>query len=731
MDDEWDNASKFNGINSELNQSSDIVKIVKLVNYRKAITNFVKIVSKKDLPVIWAGDNSYTDGKAVVLSTNIKDSNFDVTVGLALHEASHIVLTDFSILPDLHNGNVSEVEELIDKHLASINSAIVFSRTTIAYAIRRMVKEYLNWVEDRRIDHFIFSTSPGYKAYYHKLYDNYWNAKDIHKGFVSQEFCDKTNIDHYCFHIINMINPNFNKKALPGLEDIVKIVDLKNIARLKDTKDALAVAIQIVDVILEQAKPWDDTQPQDADKQPSNSEDDQSTNIGSAGAGSGGTDDDDDDDIDDNDADRIDETPLTPAQVSAIRRAFETQRKFLSGEIGKKQATKKMQQQLTATAKQDIGMQTVGDETVGHKTGLIYDFTKSNTLSSVFNLLEQKTELERQKDELVRLHGWGSKEISFLNVLLDSNQTALDAVGYDREIFTSRLIDLTDENSTYGVAIQDGLSMGAVLGKRLQLHNESRERVDNRLRSGRIDSKRLAHAGYDMENVFKQIHIDKYKKANIHISLDGSGSMNGGKWAAALQMTTAIAKAASYTQNINIQVSIRVTQQVSRGDTPTTIYIYDSRKNKLNHLINGLRMVIPSSMTPEGLCFETIYKERLLVQNSSELDSYFLNISDGEPGCTGYHGLEAQDHTRNIVNKIKTGYGIQMLSFFLSGGISSDNDENRHAKLMERFMSSSSGQAFRRMYGRDASVVDPNSAVGIAKELNKKFLTKAQAKHIE
>ena len=59
------------------------------------------------------------------------------------------------------------------------------------------------------------------------------------------------------------------------------------------------------------------------------------------------------------------------------------------------------------------------------------------------------------------------------------------------------------------------------------------------------------------ENVFKQIHIDKYKATNLHISLDASGSMSGTKWRNTVMMTMAIAKAATLCSNLSVQVSLR------------------------------------------------------------------------------------------------------------------------------------------------------------------------------
>ena len=72
---------------------------VKLAGYRRAIGNFVRIVTGEAIPVKFntSGD-SYTDGSTVTISASLKDKDFDSAVGLALHEGSHIKLTDFNTL---------------------------------------------------------------------------------------------------------------------------------------------------------------------------------------------------------------------------------------------------------------------------------------------------------------------------------------------------------------------------------------------------------------------------------------------------------------------------------------------------------------------------------------------------------------------------------------------------------------------------------------------------------
>ena len=59
--------------------------LVQLAAYKRAIANFVQIVTGKSIPVKFQGKESYTNGKQVTIGANLKDDNFDVAVGLALN----------------------------------------------------------------------------------------------------------------------------------------------------------------------------------------------------------------------------------------------------------------------------------------------------------------------------------------------------------------------------------------------------------------------------------------------------------------------------------------------------------------------------------------------------------------------------------------------------------------------------------------------------------------------
>ena len=231
---------------------ASLVELIKLNAYRKAVVNFVKIISKKDIPVMWYGDQSFTNGKAICLSSNIDAKNFDVVVGLALHEASHVLLTDFEVLNSTFKpkpfamtplaDKVKEMAIKIDKHFATS----VWSATQFIHGIH-------NWIEDRRIDHFVFSTSPGYKAYYHKLYDHYWNTKDVIRGIRSSRYRDSSNLDSWEFHIYNLLSPAIDLNALKGLKEVYAAIDLNNPQRWTSVEDTIETTLQVIEVILANA----------------------------------------------------------------------------------------------------------------------------------------------------------------------------------------------------------------------------------------------------------------------------------------------------------------------------------------------------------------------------------------------------------------------------------------------------------------------------------------------
>lgn len=686
---------------SAVGYSGDKAKLIKLTNYRRAITNFVKLVCKKDIPVLWHAGSSCTNSSVIYLTTDIKEKNFDVVVGLALHEAAHIVLTDFElckyaimmteeafVLDQQHHKNMP-VE------IGYYNQICQFQRRIAKIKLMAMISYddifgLVNWIEDRRIDHYIFSNSPGYKAYYHKMYDHYWNDKIIHRGLISSDYCDPQELQHWMFRIINSINGSADPNAIIDLDKVMAIIDLPNIDRLKSTADTVSCALDVLDVItphLMTVPSYTELQNQ-ADKRAAckkNLPDGLIAQETDPGAG----------------------MPCTQEEKEAIDKLVNRkQKEFLSakGVQDKKRCTRTLEKDLETTNLEKV------DLYVSQYTGsrskinvLTYDCTSTAAVSALMQDSIVYTASNKKLDEMNNLNGMSSptpteaaakallnETMRILYRKMESLQDVMGLRGLCRQEIQDHVI----------AKIDHAINVGQLLGRKLKTRAEVRSRIDNRQLRGRIDARRLAHAGYGIDTIFSQAKIDTHKKVNVHISLDISGSMRGEKWEACLATTMAIAVAAIRARNIDVQVSVRGTC----GDNATLYNIYDSRINAISHLKNIFALIEPNRLTPEGLCYEAMLAAHALMPGSAILDSYLINISDGMPGMSGYDGSEARLHTAAQIKKIKA-LNIGVISYYVQEGCISP-----------------ASTSFKNMYGNTAESIDAHSAISIATSLNKRFM---------
>ena len=284
--------------------------------------------------------------------------------------------------------------------------------------------------------------------------------------------------------------------------------------------------------------------------------------------------------------------------------------------------------------------------------------------------------------------------------------------------FTKALIDSSAFNiiswrsDDSDKAVQEGLRLGAILGRKLKVRSEEVTTKYTRKDAGKIDGRLISELGFGNANIFTQTFVDKYSDVNLHISIDASGSMGGSKWTNALTSAVAVIKAASMTSNINVQLTIRTTHGGrGAGYLPLIIMAYDSRKDKISKVKNLFPYLRPGGSTPESLTFQAIMEQ--FVEGSATNDSYFLNYSDGAPMFSNddiyYYGAEAVKHTAKMIKKMNS-KGIEVMSYF----IKSDRD----------YSTDSESADFKRMYGRAAQFINPVSMMDVARTLNKKFLQK-------
>ena len=606
---------------------------IQMAANQRAIGNFVRIVSGKNIPVRYMtrGD-SYTDGKSVTIGANIKPETFDFTVGLALHEGSHIAYTDFE---------------------ASYDAFDTMYRDD-SYEHRDFFKNMVNYVEDRRIDNIVFKSSPGYKGYYHNLYKKYFNHKTISKGLKSAEYRE-IDFDSYMFRIINFTNSATDLTALPKLEEIYNLIDIKNISRLKSTGGAIEVAHQVCEIIFPMI---DSVQAQQQEQGPGEESEDQDTDSDAGSSNSGNGSDEQDTDSGDTQPDTSSLPQLNDKVKKQLENLLNKEKDLLNGKTQKSKMTKNDAKIVDTVSRSGAELKDVEMDSSWGKTRtkviLVPKLTQEMIDNDVFSFCSK----------------W--------------------AQNYRHDSVTR--------------PINEGLRLGTILGKKLKVRGEERDLIHTRQKSGKIDKRLISELGFDNGNVFSHKFTERYNKANLHISVDGSGSMNGRKWEKAITSTVAMCKAAEMAGNIRVIVSFRFTQE----SKPLVLIGYDSKVNKLTHIKSLWTGISVCGTTPESLCYEAMMDNYL--ESVSGDDNYFINFSDGQPYFGNdevrYVGHEAERHCKKQVKMMKN-RGIKILSYFVAD-YTYDRDR----------------ESFKSMYGNDASFIKPTNMMEVAKTMNSMFLQK-------
>jgi len=636
--------------------------LIGLAGHKRAISNFVRIVSGQNIPVkfMTRGD-SYTDGKSVTIGSSINEKNFDHVVGLALHEGSHIAYSDFNAFRDA-------------RQLTKVRNFEMTSERS------EFFRGMINYIEDRRVDSLVFKSSPGYKGYYHSLYEKYFNGKKVAKGLGSTMYRE-LDFESYMFRIINFTNGGTELNALPRLADIYRLIDMKNILRLKSTDDAIELAKSVSEIIFglidesegkgegqNQNQNGQDEENTDSEGSPSEDNNDSSSD-GEESSDDGSQTSDSAPSNSDEESEESEGEELSERQQKQIKKMFEDQKEMLDGKTKKTKLTKKDQSVVSALSNSNTEMVDTGNTEIGSvKTVVIPSLTAELIESKAFPFFRS---LDSNSYEYTASWGGGKQMIE---------------------------------------AIANGFRLGAILGKKLKVRGEEKDLIFTRQNTGKINKRLISELGFGNDSVFSQIQKESFNKANLHISIDGSGSMNGEKFQKAVTSAVAMCKAADMAGNIHVVVDVRYTF----NDNPVVVVIYNSKKDKLTKIKSLWKTLRVSGTTPESLCYEAIMKKFLGCVNGE--DNYFINYSDGSPWFSAgsrnnrevyYGGDRAVRHARKMVKMMKNN-GMKIMSYFISGGYMSDSERD----------------TFTRMYGKDASFIDPTNMMNVAKSMNQKFLEK-------
>jgi hypothetical protein len=646
---DFDTKSIFD-VDVEIKKGKDIIA---LSAHRRAIANFVRICTAKDIPVRFtSGKESYTDGKKVVLSGSLNDKNFDSAVGLALHEASHIMKTDFDSLRQFLADLRSDAYDYDNEDILNI-------------------KSISNYIEDRRIDYYMYKSAPGYMGYYDAMYERYFHSKHIDKALKTNQWPEVT-YENYMNHMINFTNANRTLDVLPGLREVYNMIDMKNISRLNNTDEVLELAKKVHDFIVSQVPTQDIPSDTDSEGAPGEDGEDGESQEGS-GPGQGT---DDGTEVDTGDAQMTpgddaeagnttgDGSDLSDRQKKMIENALKKQKDFINNGPRK-----------TKLSKKDAGA--------------------INSLDTANAKIH-----EAGKD----FNGGGWRKSGITKVIeMDLTQKALDE---------GLIPNGSSYKGGYGYGrkeevVNKGLRLGVMLGRKLKIRNEETSVKNTRRDTGRIDRRLVAELGFGNERVFSNTFKTTFADGFIHISIDASGSMSGDNLDQSITSAVAVAKACSMIEGIDVKITFRTTTNDWKygAHLPFILNAYDSRNDSITKIKTLFPSIGSSGTTPEGLCFEAVMKS--IIKDADGKDAYFINYSDGMPMFNNdlieYYNEGACKHTQSQVNTMKKN-GIKVLSYFIG------RDDSRTL------------DAFKMMYGTDSQCIDVENITAVARTINKKML---------
>lgn len=677
--------------------SIDDISLLKMVVARRAVSNYVWITTNKKIPVYFQGDSSYTSGESIVISANVTNiKEFDVNVGLALHESHHIIYSDFELLENIW----MHIPNSIQNYATKFN--------VLKSDLIELCMLILNYIEDRFIDKISYIKNVGYRPYYIALYNKYFNTKVISDALASDMYRELST-ESYLFRIVNFTNVNSDLTALPNLKLIYDKIDFKNITRLKTPYDRLNCALDVLEIIFSSID--------DFSKKSNLSN---RGNIGGPGMPSNNDGDNGENDSESNNSDSNDDNDLDPFQsISDLLDGDTTQNQSSSNNsicdinnIGKDDSLSKSK------------ITRINNSFKNQKDLLSGKARKKKVLGSTLKTLKQ---LEESDVEIVNVGKQFFKDYYKQNKFTYENDPFVQCVVYkkitvdhikSKMITTPKYIIAKNEET-----ISDGISLGIKLGKQLQIRNQEIIEKYTHKKTGKLDKRLLYSAGYGSEDVFYTTNTIKYKETFFHIDVDVSSSMgDGGKWKKTLKLLVAISKAITMLFNVRLRIAFRFCMSSSKSN-PMYIVAFDSKYDNFSKLKDCLKYIFPQGTTPEGLCFEAGMK--LLENVDKNYNNIFINISDGEPfvwdlpddangNYTRFEDEIANEYTKKQVDKIRN-LGYSIISYYIE---SNNSDFMSHLVGLGR----DSKRNFRHMYGKDSQFVDVNSLNALLNTFNNTLL---------
>lgn len=223
-------------------------------------------------------------------------------------------------------------------------------------------------------------------------------------------------------------------------------------------------------------------------------------------------------------------------------------------------------------------------------------------------------------------------------------------------------------------------SKASVIRNLLKRKNRDYQFALKSMKSGRLDTNKLAEAKQKVSTIYERMGEVKTNKLCVTILVDQSGSMSGRRIEKARQAAIFLCESLKGVKDVELfiyghtadteiyQGGKRISNRSAYANTQ--ILVYNEKGYSPSSKIMGHMEAM--SQNRDGVAMLAVAKR---VRKQTTNNGIFICISDGNPSAHGYGGLRAQEHVKKTALQIEK-MGFQVIQVAIDGYRSKDMFKN-------------------------------------------------------
>lgn len=655
------------------------------ISLLQASSKFVNILLEKNFPVTFStsAQSGFTNGELITISSNIK--NIDTTVGLALHEASHIKYSEnllksvqlFNYSFDYRNHGYRLIQDSLPalynqkfiklfNHIGSLNLPV---------KLTRRIHSLVNFLEDRRIDMRIQKEFPGYVGYYESLENTFFSEEDI-LSLISKPEIFTPSLNSYITNLYLIHTTYFDATRLPGLDRMAKLININTIADRSES-DILNLGMELFILIINEVLSAQKNQPSTTSKSKEKSEEskksDSKEKSESKETSEEPADEENDEETESEESNESEEPKEEKSKKTSKEKSDKDEK---SEETSENESEEPADENSNSSASEDeesdSDLESTNESEESNESGELSDeeleelandtkdlvdetpeasednstnpiedasLTNDKQIKDIEDNLNHKTEKKNTTEAQNEFYTGVVNGCKTHSIKLKNNdefvvyQTSLDKMNSMNEtLFKSGYnVSASRWSCEYNSkAIAEGIKLGKMLQNKIALKNDAQVINFFRQATGKIDGRLISeYCISGNTEIFKNKTEIALPSMRFHISTDFSGSMSQLDIYNTIKLLTTLIVATENFPHIRLTADARTTLATA-GYQPMLIDIFDSSKHGLNHVKKHFpKLIAGGSATQESLFYEVIRKD--LASDPSKF-KYFITLTDGGAG---------------------------------------------------------------------------------------------------